>query len=72
MNLTNRLLPANEACTRYSEDKVSAAKGGYIGFFGINRYEPAFENAAFALERDGQVSDLIGLVTVRRAPSICC
>ena len=36
-----------------SEDKASAAKGGYIGFFGINRFERAFEDAAFALTTDG-------------------
>jgi len=45
-----------ESCTRYSDDKVSAAKGGYIGFFGINRYQRTFEDAAFALEKDGDVS----------------
>ncbi|MCB0644550.1 MAG: peptidylprolyl isomerase, partial [Phaeodactylibacter sp.] len=36
-----------------SEDKASAAKGGYIGFFGINRFERVFEDAAFALKNDG-------------------
>jgi peptidyl-prolyl cis-trans isomerase SurA len=38
----------------YSEDNQSAKKGGYIGFFGINRYEEAFEEASFSLEEDGQ------------------
>lgn len=42
--------------TRYSEDKVSVSKGGYIGFFGINRYQRPFEDAAFALEKDGDIS----------------
>ncbi len=37
----------------FSEDKLSAAKGGNIGFFGINRYESAFEEAAFGLFADG-------------------
>ena len=36
-----------------SEDSRSAPRGGYIGFFGIGRYEPAFEDAAFGIERDG-------------------
>ncbi|MBK9336638.1 MAG: peptidylprolyl isomerase [Lewinellaceae bacterium] len=45
-----------DACTRYSEDKVSAAKAGYIGHFGINRYQRTFEDAAFALEKDGDIS----------------
>jgi peptidyl-prolyl cis-trans isomerase SurA len=36
-----------------SHDKMTASKGGYIGYFGINRYEKSFEDAAFALEHDG-------------------
>lgn len=43
-------------CAQVSEDKMSAAKGGYIGFFGINRYQRAFEDAAFALKADGDIS----------------
>ena len=40
-----------EALARqFSDDKATASKGGYIGFFGINRYEQSFENAAFGLE----------------------
>ncbi|MBK6933279.1 MAG: peptidylprolyl isomerase [Saprospirales bacterium] len=42
-----------DGCPRFSEDKMSATKGGYIGFFGINHYQRAFEDAAFALEKDG-------------------
>ncbi len=45
-----------EVCARYSEDKVSAPKGGYLGFFGINRYQRSFEDAAFNLEKDGDFS----------------
>ena len=48
-----------EVAKQYSEDKKTARSEGYLGFFGINRYEPAFENAAFALETDGAVSDVI-------------
>ncbi|MEM9527494.1 MAG: peptidylprolyl isomerase [Bacteroidota bacterium] len=43
----------------YSEDEKTKQNAGYIGFFGINKYEPAFENAAFALQEDGQISDVI-------------
>ena len=39
-----------------SEDKVTASVKGYLGFFGINRYEKAFEDAAFSLEVDGQTT----------------
>jgi peptidyl-prolyl cis-trans isomerase SurA len=46
----------DELCAKYSEDKTNAAKGGYIGFFGINRYQRAFEEAAFGLEKDGDFS----------------
>lgn len=46
----------DEVCARISEDKVTAPKGGYIGFFGINRYQRTFEDAAFGLEKDGDFS----------------
>ncbi|HFA51681.1 MAG TPA: peptidyl-prolyl cis-trans isomerase, partial [Bacteroidetes bacterium] len=44
----------NKVCKAYSDDKVTANKGGYLGFFGINRYEKAFEDAAFGIAADGQ------------------
>ena len=40
-----------------SQDKKSAGRGGHIGFFGINRYEKSFENAAFGLAKDGDISE---------------
>lgn len=43
----------NALAKEYSDDKVTAKKGGYLGFFGINRYEKPFENAAFDLVNDG-------------------
>ncbi len=43
----------DELARELSEDKLSAAKGGNIGFFGINRYESSFEDAAFGLFADG-------------------
>jgi peptidyl-prolyl cis-trans isomerase SurA len=42
---------------QYSEDLTTASKGGYLGFFGINRYEQSFENAAFDLPTDGAISN---------------
>lgn len=41
---------------KYSEDTRTNFKGGYIGFFGINKYSPAFEDAAFSLRNDGDIS----------------
>lgn len=48
-----------EVAARVSEDGKTKDKAGYLGFIGINRYEPSFENAAFSLSEDGQVSDII-------------
>lgn len=39
-----------------SEDDNSAPKSGYLGVFGIGRYEPVFEDAAFGIETDGGIS----------------
>ncbi len=41
---------------KYSMDNKSAGKGGYLGFFGINKYETKFEDAAFALTKDNEIS----------------
>lgn len=42
-----------------SNDKKSASKGGYLGFFGIGVHEKNFEDAAFALKNDGDYSQPI-------------
>lgn len=41
---------------KYSEDLRTASKGGYLGFFGINKLQLPFEEAAFKIEGDGQYS----------------
>jgi peptidyl-prolyl cis-trans isomerase SurA len=46
----------NTLCAAVSEDKMTAGKGGDIGFFGINRYQKNFEDATFALQKDGDFS----------------
>lgn len=60
----------DEICAAVSEDKMTAGKGGYIGFFGINRYQRGFEDAAFALKQDGDfsapVETTIGWHLIRR------
>lgn len=45
--------------TKHSEDKTTAVKGGYIGFFGVNRFQRSFEDAAFALQENGDISEPI-------------
>lgn len=41
---------------QFSNDNLSYQTGGEMMEFGIGRYEPAFENAAFSLAKDGEVS----------------
>jgi peptidyl-prolyl cis-trans isomerase SurA len=43
-------------CSEVSQDSRTLEKGGYLGFFGINRYEQAFEDTAFAIRQDGDFS----------------
>ncbi len=46
----------DELAKTLSEDSRSAPRNGYIGFFGINRYERSFEDAAFGVDTDGGYS----------------
>ncbi|MEZ4985387.1 MAG: peptidylprolyl isomerase [Saprospiraceae bacterium] len=39
-----------------SEDRRTAENGGYVGFFGVNRYEQPFEDVAFGLANDNTFS----------------
>lgn len=41
---------------RFSDDKLTAPKKGYLGVFGINQYQKTFEDAAYALAKDGDIS----------------
>ncbi len=45
-----------ELASNVSEDRKTAPNGGYLGFFGINTYESAFESTAFRLKNDGDFS----------------
>lgn len=48
-----------EVARNRSEDKATAPRGGYLGFFGINKYDALFENTAFRLKEDGDISEPI-------------
>lgn len=54
--LMNKRITWEDACARFSADKTTAGKSGYLGFFGINRYQKSFEDAAFGLQTDGEIS----------------
>ena len=45
--------------TSLSEDGGSSTRGGYLGVIGIGRYEKSFEDGAFALTKDGEVTPVI-------------
>ncbi len=49
----------DQLAIRSSEDSRTANNKGYIGFFGINRYEKPFEDAAFSIAEDGSISEPI-------------
>jgi len=42
-----------------SEDANSRNKGGYLGFAGIKRYDPVFEKAAFDIEANNGLSQIV-------------
>jgi len=45
-----------EAVKKYSDDKYTVDQGGVMARFGVGRMIPAFEDAAFALKKPGEVS----------------
>ncbi len=48
-----------ELAEKYSIDKSNAKKGGDLGEFGRGRMVKEFEDAAFGLSEDGQISDIV-------------
>ncbi len=42
-----------ELVRKYSDDNTTKTKDGSLGYFGINKYDKAFEKVAFTLENDG-------------------
>ncbi|HYG52760.1 MAG TPA: peptidylprolyl isomerase [Flavobacteriales bacterium] len=45
--------------SQYSEDQSSSRKGGELPAFGSGRMVPEFEDAAFALKTDGEISSIV-------------
>ncbi len=45
-----------QVCSIYSDDKQTSKSGGFLPVFGINTYDGSFEDAAFALSKDGEFS----------------
>ena len=41
---------------QFSNDNLSYENGGELPEFGVGRYDPVFESAAFALQKDGEIS----------------
>ena len=48
-----------ELAKEHSIDKSNAARGGDLGFFGRGRMVPEFEETAFGLASDGDVSEIV-------------
>lgn len=45
-----------DAAMKYSEDRATSKKGGLLQPFAINKMYPEFEEAVFALEKEGQIT----------------
>ncbi|MEO6132999.1 MAG: peptidylprolyl isomerase [Saprospiraceae bacterium] len=45
-----------DAARKSSEDKTTAERGGFIGTMTISQFEKPFEDAAYALQADGDIS----------------
>lgn len=54
--LLRKGVPFDTLVTHFSEDKLSVADKGVLQPFGAGRMVPAFENAAFALKKPGDIS----------------
>jgi peptidyl-prolyl cis-trans isomerase SurA len=46
----------SQMAATYSDDRATFLQGGVLPEFGVTKYDPAFEAAAFALKKDGEIS----------------
>lgn len=46
-----------EMAKKFSDDRNTAAKGGFLGFITIGTYDENFENHVFALTKDGEYTE---------------
>ena len=54
--MLKRGVPFDTLVSKYSDDKYSVSEHGVLPVFGVGRMTPAFENAAFALKKPGDIS----------------
>ena len=54
--LANGKLKWDDAVPAFSEDRTSKNKKGELQWFGVGRMMPEFEEAAYALQKDGDIS----------------
>ncbi len=61
-DLRTRILAGEDFATlarQYSDDVASGREGGDLGFFGVGRMVQPFNDAAFALENPGEMSEVV-------------
>lgn len=50
-------VPFEDVVKKYSDDKFTVNDGGVMPTFGVGKMVPAFENAAYALKKPGDISE---------------
>ncbi len=55
--ITSGAISFENAVIKYSDDRETKGQGGLIGTFGIGEYEKSFEDGAFDLKNNGDISE---------------
>lgn len=58
-NIVSKKANFIDMAKQYSQDEKTNVNGGLVDFFEKGTYDPEFEKAAFRLQNDGDVSDII-------------